>query len=183
MQGKRILENLRTEQGANMASYTYNGCTIKNAWLIKGIHLYELAIQLYLGMAIKGHFCELPESSIGTGEWTDLAGLLTPETEVEQLAEDIRQGTLDELQLIDDRFIRLNEKYEDYKWNWTYRTLIDRLNIDSLTEDDIHVIEEDYNRAYAEWIQTIKHDAEKEFGMGDMEESILDDFLRKVDRQ
>lgn len=183
LQGKRILENLRAEQGANMASYTYNGCTIKNAWLIKGIHLYELAIQLYLGMAIKGHFCELPESSIGTGEWTDLAGLLTPETEVEQLAEDIRQGTLDELQLIDDRFIRLNEKYEDYKWNWTYRTLIDRLNIDSLTEDDIHVIEEDYNRAYAEWIQTIKHDAEKEFGMGDMEESILDDFLRKVDRQ
>ena len=183
LKGKRILENLRLEQGANMASYTYNGCTIKNAWLIKGIQLYELVIQLYLGEAVKDHYCELPESSIGTGEWADLAGLLTPETEVEQLGEDIRQGKLNEIQLVDDRFIHLDEKYEDYKWNWTYRTLIDRMNIDTLTEDDIHRVEDDYAKAHAEWLNAVKHDAEKEFGMGDMEETVLDDFLRKVDGQ
>lgn len=178
--GKRTLERLREEQGEQATFYTFEGCTIKHRWLIEGIHFYELAIDLYLGEAVKGHYCELPESSVGTGEWTDLGGLLTPETEVEQLADEIRCGNINSLAQAEERFSMLSQLYETHKWNWTYRMLVNRLGIDTLTEDDIHTIETLYDQARQEWQTAVKRDAEKEYAMGDVEDDVLQNFIRHI---
>ncbi len=183
LRGRRLLEQLRQEQGEQTASYTYHGCTIKHAWLVKGIQLYDLAVRLYLGEAIQGHFCELPESSMGTGDWTDLGGMLVPEAAVNQLADDIRQGDVDDMQSVEDRLLMLYSKYEDYKWNWTYRMLIDRLGTDTLTEDDMRAVEADSAKARMEWLGAVKRDAEKEFAMGDVDEDTLSNFIGKLEKE
>ncbi len=177
LEGKRVLEGLKAEQGATAASYNYNGCVIKNSWLQKGIRLYDLAIRLFLDEAVAGHSGELPESSIGTGQWTDLSGLLVPTTEVEQLAEDIRNGNASDLLSAEERFIAMHKEYETYKWNWTYRNAIDLLDTEMLTEDDIRQLEDDGKEARHEWLNAVRYDAEKEFSLGDVAEDTLKAFI------
>lgn len=175
--GKRLLETLRSEQGGTAASYTYGGCVIKNHWLQKGIALYDMAIRMYMGEAVRGHYCELPESTVGTGGWTDLGGLLVPETEVELLAEDIRRGEVDELQMVDDRFITMHAGYGSHKWNFTYRLILDYFGLDTLTASDLARVEEAYAAARRDWLAAVRHDAEREFALGDVEEDVLAGFL------
>ena len=180
LHAKRLLENLQTEQGEQAALYTWQGCCIKRIWLVKGIQLYTLAIRLYLGKAVEGHYCELPESSVGTGDWVDLAGLLAPETEIVSLEDDLRKGAVDSVQLLEERFSAIHRHYTDYKWNFTYRMALSWLGIDTLTEDEVDTIEADYVQACQEWKTAVQRDAEKEFAMGDVDEAVLTDFLEKL---
>ena len=46
--------------------------------------------------------------------------------------------------------------------------------------DHIH---EDYIKARRAWIAEIRKDAEKEFGMGDVEKEVYEDFLEKLDHE
>ncbi len=177
LRGKRILEELKAEQGANVASYNYNGCVIKNSWLLKGIRLYDLALRLFMGEAVAGHTGELPENSIGTGQWTDLCGLLVPSTEVEQLAEDVKNDAVSDIAAVEERFVDMHKGYDTYKWNWTYRNAIDLLDIEMLTVDDIAQLTDDGKEARREWLNAVRYDAEKEFALGDVAEDSLKAFI------
>lgn len=182
MRGKRTLEELRAGQGENVASYTYGGCVIRNQALVKGIAYYDMAIRLYMGEAVRDHYCELPGSSIGTGDWTDLGGLIVPETEVELLAEDIRSGAIDEIQMMDDRFITMHSHYEDYKWNWTYRVILDYFGLDTLTDEDLQRIADEYSGALRDRLAAVRYDAEREFALGDVDADVLNGFLAKLEQ-
>lgn len=181
IRGKQLLENLREEQGCDAEEYRYGGCVIRNQALAKGIMYYDMTIRLYMGEAVRGHYCELPESSTGTGGWQDLGGMIVPDSEVEQLAYDIRSGAIDEVEMIDDRMITMFRSYEDYKWNWTYRVILDYFGLDTLTEDDLQRIAGEYEAAHKEWTAAIRRDAEREYALGDVEESVLNAFLDKLD--
>lgn len=181
IKGKRTLENLRSEQGDSVTSYYYNGCVIRNQSLVKGIKLYDMVIRLYMGEAVRDHYCELPESSIGTGEWLDMGGMIVPEAEVTQLADDIKSGAVNDLQMIEDRFMTMHKSYESYKWNWTYRIILEYFGLDTLTADDMQRIGDEYEAARREWIGAVRHDAEREYALGDVEESVLSSFLAKLE--
>lgn len=180
IRGKKLLERLRSEQGDTVASYNYNGCVIKSKALIKGIDYYDIAIRLYVGETIKNHIAELPESTIGSGEWIDLAGLLLPESEELQLVDDITNGDVSDIQDVADRFITMFKEYKEYKWSWTYRIIMDYFRLDTLTEADVMRIMSEYDKAKREWLNAIRFDAEKEFRLGDVDENILKDFLDKL---
>ncbi len=180
IRGKRVLESLRQEQGENVASYNYNGCLIKNQSLIKGLRLYDMAIRMYMGMVLENHALSLPESSIGTGDWLDLAGLLVPEQEVAQLADDISSGALYDINMIEERFAAMNAAYDTYLWNWAYGTIIDWFGVDSLTDEDADRIISEARAARSEWLTVIRYDAEKEYAMGDVDEDMLNGFLSKL---
>ena len=182
IRGKNTLEKLRKEQGQDMATYTYGGCTIRNSALQKGIKYYDMAIRLYMGKAVRNHFCELPESSIGTGGWTDLAGLIVPETEVALMADEIRSGAIDDVQAIEERFQAMHANYDAYKWNWTYSAILDYFHLDTLTGDDIARIDREYEAALREWTGAIRHDAEREYALGDVDEDTLGSFLAKLEQ-
>lgn len=182
IRGKSTLEKLRKEQGQDMATYTYGGCTIRNSALQKGIKYYDMAIRLYMGKAVRNHFCELPESSIGTGGWTDLAGLIVPETEVALMADEIRSGGIDDVQAIEERFQAMHANYDAYKWNWTYSAILDYFHLDTLTGDDVARIDREYEAALREWTGAIRHDAEREYALGDVDEDTLGSFLAKLEQ-
>ena len=182
IRGKRLLERLREEQGDDAPEYAFGGCLIRNSSLRKGIAAYDMAIRLYMGDAVRDHYCELPESSTGTGEWADLAGLIAPQSEIDRLLDDIRCGDIAEIQLVDDRLLAMNAAYESFKWNWTYRVITDYFHLDTLTADDMQRIAYEAEAARREWKAAIRRDAEREHELGDVEDGVLNDFIEKIEK-
>lgn len=182
IKGKHLLERIKREQGENPAAYSYDGCIIKNNALLKGIKYYDMVIRLYMGEAVHNHNMELPYTSIGTGNWCDLAGLMVPESEEEQLADDIREGVIQDILQVGDRFNFLFSQYEQYKWTWTYRVITNYFNLEALTSDDEAKINKEYETAHHDWINFIQYDAEKEYKMGDVDEETLNKFMRSIEK-
>ncbi len=180
IQGKKTLETLRKEEGENVASYHYQGCVIKNRSLQQGIKHYDMAIRLFLYRVLDREAMELPRSSIGTGEWTDLAGMMMPQEEEAQLVEDIKQGRLLTVEAIDRRMEDTDLHYEEYKWNFAYRVLLDFCHLETVTDEDARRIRLTCEQAEKEWRDAIRYDAEKEFRMGDVSATELNDFLQKI---
>ena len=187
VQGKKILEALRQAGGDNVSSYNYHEYIINATSLRKGIKYYDIALRIYMGAvlkrAIKGGFLGKPTSDIGLGHWTDLSGLLLPISEEERLIDDIKNGNIDSIKEILDRFIDIDNHYRQYQWTWTYRLILDYYGLDELSDSDLPRIREDYIRARRAWVAEIRKDAEKEFAMGDVEQSVFDDFITKLDHE
>lgn len=181
IKGKELLERLRKEQGDNVASYNYNGCLIKNKSLQKGIKFYELAIRMFMGDVVSRHGSTLPESSIGTGCWTDLSGLLAPVEIVEELCDDLGKEYFDTIVEVEDRLQAMHKAYDEYCWNWTYKVILDYLGIDMLSATDVNRIMAEADAARSEWLNAIRFDAEREFALGDVSEDEISNFLNNLE--
>ena len=180
IEGKKTLLALRQEQGENNAYYTYNGCNIKNRNLAKGIEYYDMAIKLFIGNMLSQHGDDLPTSSIGTGEWLDLCGLPAPQSEIDILTSDLGDCAMADIREVSERLMNIHKHYDDYKWNFAYRVIIDTYQLDTLTADDISNIREDCDKAHEDWLNAIRHDAENEYAMGDVEDTTLQKFLSSI---
>ena len=141
-----------------------------------------------MGAVIKRRLKEDPEltaptDDTGLGDWVDLSGLLLPESEEQRLADDIKQGVLDTVDKVNERFHDIHNHYRDYQWAWTYRLILDYYGLATLTLEDAARIHDDYVQARRAWISEIRKDAEKEFRMGDVEQCVLDNFLSSLDKE
>ncbi len=187
VQGKRILENLRQAGGKNVSSYNFQEYIINASSLKKGIKYYDIALRIYMGAvlkrAVKGGFLNKPASKTGEGDWIDLSGLLLPASEEQRLINDIKNGSLESIHEVLDRFNDINDHYREYQWAWTYKLIMDYYGIDELTETSMQRIREDYVKARRAWIAEIRKDAQKEFDMGDVEQEVFDDFISKLDHE
>ena len=187
VEGKKILENLRQAGGNNVSSYNFQEYIINASSLKKGIKYYDIALRIYMGAvlkrAVKGGFLGKPESTIGLGQWNDLSGLLLPASEEQRLLDDIKNGTIESIREVIERFNEINDHYREYQWTWTYQMILDYYGLDELTDSAIQRIREDYVKARRAWIAEIRKDAEKEFAMGDVEQDVFDDFISKLDHE
>ena len=82
---------------------------------------------------------------------------------------------------VEERFATMAARYEDYKWNWTYRVILDYFGLDTLTEADLQRITDEYEAARRDRNAAIRLDAEREYALGDVEESLLGEFLEKLE--
>ena len=187
VEGKKILENLRQAGGKNVSSYNFQEYIINASSLKKGIKYYDIALRIYMGAvlkrAVKGNWLGKPVGEIGLGQWNDLSGLLLPASEEERLLNDIKNGTIESIREVIDRFNNINEHYREYQWTWTYQLILDYYGLEELTDSAIQRIREDYVKARRAWIAEIRKDAEKEFAMGDVEQEVFDDFISKLDHE
>ncbi|NPD92894.1 DUF4954 family protein [Xylanibacter muris] len=180
IRGKKVLERLRTEQCCDTEEYEYGSCVIRKSSLEKGIRIYDMAIKMFFGNAVNTHPCTLPYSAAGTGEWTDLAGMLVPHDELTRLEDDIRSGNISTVAGIVERFTDMNDNYSEWMWNWTYSTILNYYGIETITDDDIRQITCDAENARAAWLSAIARDAEKEAMLGDVDEELLNGFLSSM---
>ena len=187
LRGKKILEKLRAASGDLQSQYNYHDYVINASSLKKGIKYYDIALRLYMGAVLKRakkhHYFGQPTTEIGKGNWIDLSGLLLPESEEERLISDIKNGTLQTIQEVIDRFEEINDHYREYQWTWTYDMILNYYGLDEITEEDAERIREDYIKARRIWIGEIRKDAEKEYAMGDVEENVFNDFINKLDHE
>ena len=114
---------------------------------------------------------------------SSLSGLLLPESEEQRLVEDIKNGSIENIQQVLERFEDINNHYSDYRWAWSYQLILDYYHLTELDQAACERIREDYVRARRAWIAEIRKDAAKEFQMGDVEQEVYDDFLEKLDHE
>lgn len=183
LRGKRILEGLR-DDGPNAGSnYKYQDYVIKPEWLDRGIEFYDLALRIYMGAVLKRHRPTVPPTTRGEGNWIDLAGLLMPETEEQQVIDDLLNGQLDSISALIYRFKGINDDYNELRWTWSYRLILDYYGIEALDDKALDQIHTDYINARRKWIDLIREDAQKEFMLGDVEQEVYDDFIGQLDRE
>ena len=183
IQGKKILERLREASGENVSTYNYHEYVIKTSSLRKGIKYYDIALRIFMGAVLKRHALVPPTSTVGTGKWNDLSGLLLPDSEEQQLVSDIADGTIESMDDIVDRLNAINDNYNEYRWAWAYRMILDYYGLSEITPQDAERIHTDYITARRAWIAEIKKDAEKEYQLGDVEDSVLQNFVSQLDKE
>ena len=183
IQGKEILERLREASGDNVSTYNYHEYVIKTSSLRKGIKYYDIALRIFMGAVLKRHALVPPISTVGTGKWNDLSGLLLPDSEEQQLVSDIADGTIESMDDIVDRLNAINDNYNEYRWAWAYRMILDYYGLNEITPQDAERIHTDYITARRAWIAEIKKDAEKEYQLGDVEDSVLQNIVSQLDKE
>ena len=183
LEGKQILEQLRSASGDNVSTYNYHEYVIKASSLRKGIKYYDIALRIFMGAVLKRHELVRPASDAGLGKWNDLSGLLLPDSEEQRLVNDIQNGTITDINQVLARFREINDNYSEYRWAWAYKMIQDYYGIDEITPDAAQRVKQDYVKARRAWIAEIRKDAEKEFELGDVEPEVLQNFISQLDKE
>ena len=180
VKGHQLLANMRQNAGQKTAFCTADGNALTVNALEKGMKLYAMAVEMYVGEMLARHEDSTPAAASGTGEWCDLGGLLIPAEEEERLVEKIRYGMIDGIGSVIRMFEAYNDRYGDYQWAFTLNLMKGWLGKDELTEDDFEYFRARGMAAHEEWLNMIREDAEKEYSLGDVDRATLDKFLAQL---
>ena len=180
VKGRKLLANMRQNAGQKTAFCTADGNALTVNALEKGIKLYAMAVEMYVGEMLARHEDSTPAAASGTGEWCDLGGLLIPAEEEERLVEKIRYGMIDGIGSVIRMFEAYNDRYGDYQWAFTLNLMKGWLGKDELTEDDFEYFRGRGMAAHEAWLNMIREDAEKEYSLGDVDRATLDKFLAQL---
>ncbi len=183
MTAKRTLEELQRISGDKAESYNFQDYVIKASSLRKGIKYYDIALRIYMGAVMKRHALSRPISDTGKGKWSDLSGLLIPQSEEERIVLGVKDGTLNSTQQIKERLSYAHDQYSEYRWTWSYRLICEYYGVNEITDDLAQTVHHDYVQARRAWIAEIKKDAVREFDLGDVPQQTLDQFLGDLDKE
>lgn len=183
VRGKEILEKLKDASGSNVSSYNYHEYVIKEQSLKKGIKYYDIALKIFMGAVLKRHEVVVPKNKIGSGEWTDLAGLLLPQCEEDDIVNDVVNNDICTIDQLIERLESINKNYAEYRWTYTYNLICKYYNVSDITPDIEEQLHNDYITARRAWIAEIRKDAQKEYEMGDVESNVLSSFLEQLDHE
>lgn len=175
LDGKSILEDLLKKNPEGTETFTYHGCKIKRAALLKGIQYYDLVLKLFLYRCFQNNTTETTESN--GGRWVDMMGLLAPKSELDSVVRDIESNAISSPEELKEILQQIHRSYQQYEQ--AYANFIMQNCGDSLFIDRDHWMQE-AEEAYALWLKMVKDDAEKEYQMGDVESDQLRDFLESI---
>jgi len=179
MKGVEVLKSLQQISGETTDVYSYQNCSIRNSSLLKGIDLYNIAINKFLGNSLINRLKNtrfktieevrkqlIPDTEKGLGEWIDLSGLIAPKNEITDLLITIENEpiTLEEIQT---QLESMHREYYNYEWTWAKGKLEEHWGktIDQLTYDDIVNMVELWKNSLVKLDQLIYEDAKKEFNL------------------
>ena len=180
MEGREELGRLLRIQGEDAAVYEYEGCNMSGKLLRRGLRLYDMAVELFIGEVLMSHDLDDRCAASGAGSWSDLSGLLLPSSEVERVIEKIKLGIISTVNDLTEVFVAYNDMYGEYLWTFTVSLIKYYLGKDELTEEDFELMRERGKAAREAWLDEIRRDAEKEFSMGDVDRATLDKFLAQL---
>lgn len=181
--GIEILNSLKEISGETTEVFAYRNTLISKNSLEKGINLYNKAIFKFLGNSVISRLekcnvhtleelreCLKPKHDIGQGEWSDLAGLIAPKTEVSNLIKKIERRELGSLEAIEQEFKTMHSNYYEYEWTWASELLVEKIRkkIDDLTINDIILLIEKWKESVVGLDELLYEDAKKEFRLDSM---------------
>lgn len=176
--GRDLLCKLKATSGETSEYFTYHSVKIKNSSLDRGVKLYQMGIDKFLGNCLikrlEGKQFESPgdlmavlksQTSIGPGKWVDMAGMFAPEEAVEKMLSDIENGSISSLEQVADSFRSMHEYYPEYEWAWAASVLQANQGktMEEMTADDIIELAEKWKKAVVELDNMLYADAKKEF--------------------
>jgi hypothetical protein len=176
--GRDLLGKLKAAAGPTSDYFVYNSVKIPNASLERGIELYQLGIDKFIGNCLikrledkQLHNVEelraalRPDTSVGPGKWIDLAGMFAPEELVVQLLDDIESGAVNTLDQLDARFAAIHEQYPMYEWAWAVDVMQKQLKktIDEISFEDVVELTTRWKQAVLDLDDRLYADTKKEF--------------------
>ena len=178
IKAKKKLEDLREISGEDASNYRFHEFIIRAADLQKGIQNYDMALRIYMGAVLERvQRCDPelnePETDTGLGKWDNLAGLLLPASEEQQIVEDIKDGTLESIDAILRRFDEIHAEYRNYQWVWTYPFILNYYGLSELTPADAEMILDEALKARRNWTEEISRDAKTEYQLGKIDHEAL----------
>lgn len=173
-EGRRLLMTLK-EQGNtdDCGNYLYNGCLITPKALDRGIQLYDMLIKMAMGNETAHYGDQVPNTITGMEKWIDIGGMALPASCLEDIENAIGNGDINDIAVAEEMLSNCARNYDDHKWAWTYRTILNYHQWDSMTQEDARQVRDEGKEATATWKQLIREDAEKEFALGDVDEETL----------
>lgn len=181
--GREILKELKRVSGEISDTYAYQSAKIKNSSLNNGIVFYETAIHKFLGNSLIKRLENIafksddeirarlrPDSSIGSGEWVDISGLIAPKTEIERLMAEIEEGKITKLKEMNAAFAKMHDEYYTSEWRWAYHKIKEFYGIDpeTITAQQVIRIVECWKEAVVKLDNMVYNDARKEFSLSSM---------------
>jgi hypothetical protein len=182
-EGREILRKLKSESPSGTDSFTFNNMIISGSSLERGIELYQTGINKFLGNSLLKRLekCEFktneelqhrlaPDLSHGSGEWVDLAGLITPKNDVDKLLEDVESGKIASIEELSQSFIVLHNAYYQWEWTWVCERIEEESGIAvmKLTANDVKRIIENWEKSVIDLDNLLYEDARKEFTLSSM---------------
>jgi NDP-sugar pyrophosphorylase family protein len=176
--GRDLLHKLKATTGHTSDYFIYHNVKIPSHSLDRGIELYQIGIDKFLGNCLitrlaKRKFQNVgelqavlrPETPIGPGKWIDLGGMFAPEEVVQQFLSDIESGAIHSLDEVDARFAAMHENYPRYEWSWAVEVLQKELNktLDQITVADVVALTHRWKKAVLDLDQLLYEDTKKEF--------------------
>ncbi len=181
--GLDILHSLKEISGETTEVFAYRNTLISKSALEKGINLYDKAIYKFLGNSVISRLekcnvhtldelkkCLKPKHDIGKGEWSDLAGLIAPKSEISQLIKEIERKEFNSLDKIEQEFKNLHANYYEYEWTWAAELLSEKTgkSIDELTINDLIALVGKWRESVVGLDELLYEDAKKEFRLDSM---------------
>jgi hypothetical protein len=176
--GRNLLCNLKTTSGATSDYFSYHNVKITNASLERGIVLYQIGIDKFLGNCLIKRLenkqfrstDELraalrPDTTVGPGKWIDLAGMFAPEQAVQEMLTDIESGAISTLEQVTQRFRSMHDGYPRFEWAWAASVLEKELGkpIERVVPEDVIEMTTKWKEAVVELDRQLYADAHKEF--------------------
>jgi hypothetical protein len=181
--GLEILRSLKEISGETTEVFAYRNTLINRSALERGIELYEKAIWKFLGNSVISRLekcdvqtldelrnCLKPKHTIGQGEWSDLAGLIAPKTEINRLIKSIEKKELASLPTIEQEFKALHNSYYEYEWTWAAELLVEKTgkSIENMTIENLVSLVEKWKSSVVGLDELLYDDAKKEFRLDSM---------------
>ncbi len=178
LNGRDLLLRLKTTTGPTSDYFIYHSVKIPKHALERGVTLYQLGIDKFLGNCLIKRLenkplasvqdlreALRPETRVGLGKWIDLAGMFAPEEAVQQLLKDVESGTVASLEDLEAGFSALHESYTQYEWAWAADILQRQLNkkIEEMTVADLSEATTRWKNAVVELDNLVYEDTRKEF--------------------
>lgn len=182
-EGRDLLRKIRSVAGEVSGSYTYNNMVIEGQSLERGIKLYQMGINKFLGNSLIKRLENInlrsnkelqarlkPDKSHGNGEWVDIAGLLAPQRVIEKLLGDIESDKVSSLQQIEEEFRNMHKSYYDWEWIWSCERIEEEAGkpVNKFTAEDVIAMVEKWKKSVIDLDRMLYEDARKEFTLSSM---------------
>jgi hypothetical protein len=196
--GRNLLMHLQKNSGDKSDNYSYNSMIIDKHSLERGIKLYQIGIDKFLGNSLIKRLETddlisindlrkklVTDSNTGTGEWIDLAGLIVPQSETNRLLSDIETGKIDSLGSINNAFEMMHKSYRSWEWSWVADSIEKETGkkLNEFTSQDVIGIVKKWEKSVLALDEMLYEDARKEFTLSSMTGYGIDggEDVKKID--
>ena len=175
----RTLSELYEKTPQKQDSVFYKGIRIKRLMLKSTRKYYEMAMSIFIGDQIIGKLEEMqkidsinsirdnlsPGNNDMPDKWLDLAGMIAPDNAIQGLIEDIKSGSIKDLDGMASGLESIHASYKAYTWDWTTKILSEIYDIDVSKIDTEQLIElvTNWEKDSIKLDRMILSDAGKEF--------------------
>jgi len=197
-EGRALLNQLKAVSGSASASYAYNNMLIKGNSLERGIQLYQMGIDKFLGNSLIKRLENIdfktnnelrkrlaPDQDMGKGEWVDLAGLIAPKQVVSKLLDDIESDKINNIEGVTESFRQMHASYYQWEWTWACERIEEEAgrSVNDFTANDIIGMVEKWKKSVVDLDKMLYEDARKEFTLSSMTGFGIDggDEIKKLD--